>query len=500
MLTKKINIQSVFFILILSLIILYRYKVLVNFGFEYTDGDQSVMWQGVMDYAAGKFHEPRFYGQAYNSMLESLFAVPLYKLGIPVYKALPIITSFLALFPYLLIALLTFRKKSAFVGLIILSIPLLLPNEYELITCLSRGFVTGIFVASFGVISLFYEKKWSFFLLGVTSVLGYSINANSVIISFPCLFYLFLLNKKNITFYIYCGIGLLLGAAIHLWINSFYVLHPFYNLHRFTLKYSFDLMINSFDYLDNFFNDVIPLFWNQGFIFLLFYLLIGIILIVKQNFQLGIFLLSIPILIILTLGISKVHDGTDSVFFSLSRMYLGLPILIGISLIFIKKLKFNYLYFIIPFSFLIYKNITLENSIIENTSRNKNHLIGISKVSSVLKECTSLSNLCKQNNVDLVIVINDYNYAFINYGCTTCEKEFPKTLLPIYERRTWRLIEDEKIIYHTILLLDNVNKLDEQFNFVEKVKDKQDKYLIKNNQFRTIELLNKMGIETRTFK
>jgi hypothetical protein len=103
------------------------------------------MWQGVMDYSAGIFHEPRFYGQSYNLMLESLFAVPLYKLGIPIYKALPIITSFFTIFPYLLITFLTFRKKSTTAGLIILSIPLLLLNEYALITCLSRGFVTGIF-------------------------------------------------------------------------------------------------------------------------------------------------------------------------------------------------------------------------------------------------------------------------------------------------------------------------------------------------------------------
>jgi hypothetical protein len=105
-------------------------------------------------------------------------------------------------------------------------------------------------------------------------------------------------------------------------------------------------------------------------------------------------------------------------------------------------------------------------------------------VNPILKECKSLSNY--------------YNFAFINYACATCEEIFPKTLLPIYERRTWRLIEDSKTIYHTILLIDYDNPLDETFNFIEKIE--QGKFLIKNNQLQTIRLLNRMNIETREFK
>ena len=94
-LTKPAIINRNFIIIsaVWLLVLLYRYLTLQNFGFVYVDADQTVMWSGLLDYSSNTWHEPRFYGQNYNSMLESLLAVPLYKLGVPAYIALPIITT-----------------------------------------------------------------------------------------------------------------------------------------------------------------------------------------------------------------------------------------------------------------------------------------------------------------------------------------------------------------------------------------------------------------------
>ena len=74
-LSKK-NVFQLVYIVIVSTIILYKLYILEKFGFKYTDSDQSIMWLGAKDYSNGIFHEPRFYGQDYNTMLESLFSVP----------------------------------------------------------------------------------------------------------------------------------------------------------------------------------------------------------------------------------------------------------------------------------------------------------------------------------------------------------------------------------------------------------------------------------------
>jgi hypothetical protein len=81
------------------------------------------MWLGAKDYSNGIFHEPRFYGQDYNTMLESLFSVPFLLLGFKVQLVLPLITSILTLFPFIIISFFTFVKKSNFAALFMLCIP-----------------------------------------------------------------------------------------------------------------------------------------------------------------------------------------------------------------------------------------------------------------------------------------------------------------------------------------------------------------------------------------
>ena len=496
------NIDALIYIVLLFAVIWFRYLILINFGFKYTDSDQAIMWFALDNYSNGIIHEPRFYGQSYNTMLEAVLAIPFFKAGVSNYIILPIITSVLSLFPYILISIFTFRKKAKFISLVILSIPLLLPIEYSMLTSISRGFVTGIFVAVIGSISIFYHKsRWGFFIVGFLSIIGYSVSANSVLVSVPCLLYLFLINITNIKFYINTGIGIIIAGMIHFAINSFYIFNPFYNIRIYPLEYSFTLLLDSIQNMDRFFNNVSPIFWNQGFMSIVMLLFISFVLFRQKQSIPGIFLLLIPIIIILTLGINKIHDGVNSIFFSSSRMYLAIPVLIGLSLSFIKitNNKYYYLYFIIPLVMLTYKANNLDESINVNVS-SSHYFVSVCKVDEVIAECKKLSHICKQNNVELIIVINHYNYDFFTFACSTCTDEFPRTLRPSYERRTWRLVEDEKINYNNILLIDSDNHLSEKFEFIQRVQLNEDLYLIQNNDLYTMDLLNTLGVKVRKYK
>lgn len=486
-------------ILILATIGL-RYKVLLHFGFEYTDSDQAIMWNGLSNYANGEFHEPRFYGQAYNTMLEALLAVPLYKIGVLPYKSLVIVTTLITLFPFWLLSFFTFKKKSNITGLIILSIPLLMPIEYHLLTSLSRGFVTGIFIASFGTISLFYiNKKWAFFLLAFTSVLGYSVSANAVLLSIPCLLFVFLYNVKNIFYYFYSGIGLILGAGLHLLANGFYDANPNYNLHKYNLKYSLELIVEGITKFDYFLNDVSPLFWNLGFVWILVFLFSGIILVWKKRMRFGLTLIIIPALIIFTLGFSKIHDGSSSIFFSVSRMYLALPVLIAACISFIVKPRLGYYFFVIPLVVCVYNLLNLKSEVLANTGSNRNHVVAVSTIDKIYKKCKEINKICSAQDIELVVIVNDYYYDFINYGCPVCVENFPKTLRPSYERRTWRLLEVEKIVYSRILFIDESKKLNQLFLDIKPVESYKNVFILTNNTLPTMDLLDKMNIQVRSY-
>ena len=502
-LKKNINPDALIYLLLLILVIIFRYLVLINFGYAYTDSDQTIMWYGLKEYAASIFNEPRFYGQSYNSMLEAFVAVPLYKQGMPAHTALPLVTSIFTLTPYVIISLFTFLKKSTKMALVILSIPLLLPVEYSLITTIPRGFVSGLFIAGFGCISMFYPKsRWSFFLLSFTGMLGFSINFNSVLLFLPCVAYLFLENIKNKAFYLYSFASISLGLGIHLWVQYFYVINPFYDFHKIDLFYSFKTLITSVKKLDIFFNDVTPIFWKTGFLVLFMFVFIGVLLVRKKEYKEALPIIGIPVFILFALGIGKVHDGTLKIFYPYSRMYLAVPVLLATSLSFFKIKNNNlfYAYLILPVTFFIVQITTLNSAIKESLLPANDDKVAVATVDRFTDKCSHLQYICHIRHIDLVVVINHPDCDFYNYGCTAFMPNFPKTLRPSYERRTWRLLEDENKVYTNILIIDVLRNPFTDNDIIQKIPDEEAMFMIKNNTKRTMDLFNEQHIFYRPYK
>lgn len=499
--------ERVFFvsyIVIALLVLIHRYFVLKAFGFVFMDGDQSIMWYGLKEYAEGNFHEPRFYGQAYNSMLEALFAVPLRWMGMPVYKALPCVTTIFALAPYFIFSFFCFLRKRLLQACMIISIPLLLPAEYALITTLPRGFVPGLFVTSIACIAVFKPRSATWwFLGGLLSVIGFSVNSNAALLSAPCILYLWLGNMKTLRYYLFTGVGLALGLCLHLLVNRFYVTHPYYNLHDYDLLFSFDRLFKSFLNLDKFFNNNSILLWRSGFLNLLYFIPIALLLFRSKKINEGIAVIFIPFMIILTLGINKVHEGVIDIFFPYSRMYLALPLLLGVAVSFIPATAypaFLRFWVLLPFGYFVFHRDHPGEDIKRNVQGRKAEVVTVAKVEDLLSYCRKLQHVCKKYDVDLVVISFHYFYDSFNYGCPSCLDPFPPTLRPAYERRTWRLLEDEKRIYRNIFIIDMNRDFRAEFGFVKKLPEENDFYLVENNTVPTMELLQQLKIPCRPYK
>lgn len=480
----------------------YRYYILWVFGFEYTDSDQTVMWLAANNYASGLFHEPLFYGQSYNSMLEALAAVPLLYLGIPVHKALPLITTVLALLPYFLLSVLTYLKKSRIAGILILTFPFLLPVTYDCLTTISRGFVTGIALVSLNAIPVFLKpgSRWTFLLTGSFMVVGYLVTGNSLLLSAIFLGYLFLSNYKNKQFYWFTALGLAVGGILISLVLSFYWTHPHYAIHDYRIEMSVDYFLKAFQHLDKFYQHIIPVFWNHGW-FILFFPLsfaIGFQRLGKRTpfiLALGTFLALIG-----PLSVSKIHDGTGSVFFSYSRMFLSVPVILVFLLSF---LNFNrgyvgYILVFIPFIFLGVKAVNAPEAISENL--NKDTRISTWEVENLNGHCHKIDRIADRNNVELVILHSHWKKNLFNYGCPSLIRDFPKTLAPSFERRTWRLKGDKNTVYENILIVSVKKDYAKHYDFVQTLKNPFGFYLVKNNKTSTIELIRKMDMEVRDFK
>lgn len=476
------------------LVLLYRYLTLQNFGFVYVDADQTVMWSGLLDYSSNTWHEPRFYGQNYNSMLEAFLAVPLYKLGVAPYIALPIITTLLCLSSYFLLVIESYRDKKYMQAFFIACLPLLLPIKYTLITSLPRGFLPGIFVASLAVFrsNPATHPKGSF-RFGFLSVLSFSLNPNSAFLLIPFFVERATVYRRNLKLLKPFIVGLLLGIAVHVLAQTYYVLHPETIVHHLIgTEFHFGLFKEHIKDLDKIFNDVIPVFWNSGFFVLLLFPAMAFVL-YRQNQKLrSLALLIFTCGLILSLGLGKTADGTTSVIFPYSRLYLALPLVLGIAFSWIKlNLTLKPYMLLVPVIFFcihyIEYTVTIPNKYI------KNDVIAVTKIYRLEKSCVQINTICKKNSVDLILIHDSYFKDIINYGCASCVSDFPNTLRTNYERRTWQVSKFQDTVIRNVLVIDVGRRLDLLYP-KEVILMDSSIYLVKDNKVPTKKLIEKLKL------
>lgn len=460
------------FLLLLMLVLLDRWLSLAAFSFQFVDSDQTVMWYAAKEFAAGNFHEPRFYGQNYNSMLEALLAAPF----TPYFISLPLVSSLLTLLPYTLFAALAFRKGLHYQSLLILVIPLLLPLEYAFITSMPRGFVTGIAVAAMGGLTLFFpNRKWTFVVLGFSSILGLSLNPNAILLVAPLMLYCWLQQLRNKAFYLFLAGGALLPLLMHLGSNWFYHSHPAYNIHLLQpLAFSIKTFLLGLQSLTTFFSAIAP--WGPlVFIFLAFFAALHY----RDANRAAMWAVVLAFIgTLAALGINKVHDGDGTIFFHSSRMFLALPVLVALFTLLFQKIN-QWVLVLVLFlgmgSFVMkHYQLADKTQTITQPQLFDDSILQITSVDQLNLKCAELKQLMVTYEADLLVGVYDwktdsarYNVEFLNLyacGCPALDAHFPATLQPAHERRTWRLYEESDRVHNNLLLIGGDHVLTASIN------------------------------------
>ncbi len=458
------------FIVLLILLLVDRVLSLTHFGFRYTDIDQLVLWNGAIDYSKGIFHEPFFYGQPYNYMLESFLAVPLLWLNIPIYLALPLLTCFLAIVPYLLLALFFWWYKYPTWGLISLALPLLLPLEYNFLTSLSRGNVQAHVFIPFLFFALFHpENNRNILLFFLASGISIIANTSSLLFVLPAAVYIWMFHLRNKRFYLY-ALLVFPFLALDYWAKYYYKINPEKVLHEQSGMYlDGQTFIQSFSHLKHF-EFLFPGQSNLGWIYL-FVLILFIYLNFKWKKGKALLYNSSQLLLILmTFSVPKIQTEylNAGIFFTPSRLYLFLPLcmLWAFFLTFKNKINKDYL----PFSLLIlccfsfaYKQHNIDqtvNKVIEGTS------FPISEIKSLKERVKNLDAVIDDHQVDLVITNNTLGlnytqdgYAF--HGLSEYKSKGDTKCIVVNQtgdRRTWLYdeAEDAKCVLLHLYSLDSL--------------------------------------------
>ncbi|MBI3232606.1 MAG: hypothetical protein HYZ42_00950, partial [Bacteroidetes bacterium] len=450
--TKKHQNKIIYWSLF-AMMLIDRFLLLNQFAINYLDDDQCVFWNGAKEYAKGNFNEPYFYGQDYNPMLESLLAVPFLKIGIPVNIALPLTTSLMVVFPFMAISYILLRKRKEINAILIISIPLLMTNEYGLLTSIPRGFVSGTFISTFAYMSISIQKRYSFFAFSFFSILALYMNPNAVIVIFPLCLYVLLKNYSNYKLYVYAALGAIPSIIIYVLSKKFYEQNPNYLVHKmWDIKFSLDEI--KFKSKMHYFSEVTPITSNTNWASFGLIAFIFIALVVQKQYKAGICLAFASILIFLSLGINKVNDGYPTIYYSWSRMYLGIPILLALSIcsisIYQRSIYFKLVLAVFVCSYFLFKTSTLDDCIKKNIDTKADNNVTVGEWKDLKSQCKTIKNLASKYHASLVVI----NWKhFVNYACPCIYKEFPETIEPEHDKRTWQLLAEENKIRRNILFI-----------------------------------------------
>lgn len=490
---------NVLFVLCLVSILVTRVLLFFHINLDFIDSDQPFMWIGAKDYSEGNFFEPRFYGQNYNTFFESLVAVPLLWAGMPVYYAVPTATHFLFLFPFLFTASYLFTNKKKENGLLVLVVLLCMPSGYDILNSLPRGFVTGVFFSSFFVISMVNPMRRVALIINLLMVLlGYFVNANSVLVTVPFVFYMFLHHYRNAFFYcLLPGLALVFFGLYWLF-DGFYHHNPYYVVYGFQHQFSIRSLVQNLMHLDEAFAHI-SFFTNGNCLTLLAAIGATGYFVFKRDLKLFMTFVVFILVILFSFLSTKTRDGSFWPYYSYSRMYLGIPIMLYLftGQLVISNKTFVMLFVSMGLFFSTYKNVFINQEVTFHMQQKLWVGVHVVSLKQVLDAVGFYQDACKKQGVGHLIISNaHWLNTFLNYGGPAISSDFPSTEESNSERR-YRVREGNKHkVFRQFVLLAadyNLDKLlQNQNDFEVQRLDDFGLMLIKNNRIENDEFMRRV--------
>lgn len=302
---------------------------MVHTTMNYASDDLTVVWLGATDYARGIFHEPFFYGQDYGVMLEALIAAPFVALGCNPTPTVAIIFGVFALAPYLSIAVYHWHRKAWWPALLFAAMPLLLPVEHGLqITALNGLALIALVPLAWCIRPLLWQTAGLILVLS----LAVFINPNAALVALPMVLHHGMQHRGNYKTYLGAALGLV--PVLLLWTGARAFFHAqtaetVNTIFDWRMHFKPYMIGEAFKRLDVHFEWLAPLSGQVGSMALVLCMAAILLLFAQRNVQVALALVATLGLIMLAFCFAKVHDGSGSIFFPLSRIFLGMPLVLA---------------------------------------------------------------------------------------------------------------------------------------------------------------------------
>lgn len=457
-----------------------------QFLFRYADEDQTLLWHAAGDLLHGHIAEPCFYGQSFNSCIEGYLAAPLILVHmLPYWVAVPSVSIVLGLFPFLAMAWVAWRRGHPVLAATALFIPLSMPVRYAMLTGMPRGFVTGIALATIPCLLLLRKQaeptealpsRWQgrrkairYFFIGLLSVVALMLNPNCCLLLAPALLFAIATRIRQADFWLFSSLGAFLGALYPLGVFYFYFkLHDDYRFYHREEQYTWTFQ----DFQDYLHHLQVPLAdfvpaglaaWSTSWVLAAGFGGVLLYFLAKRQWPAALATIVSVGFTLFTIGFTRVHEGRSSVFFSYSRMYLALPVLPILLVLWGTHQKVNapklrirpwvtwsaMLGVVAGALYASHRRTQVMPEVIATELKNV-QMVQLVDVDEGRDLAKAVQTAADAQNAHLVLLASGQKrWTYLLPALTNCQ-----TLLPFYERRTWRLEEECFPRYTRILILD----------------------------------------------
>lgn len=469
---KSITIvRSVLAIQVLALFCLLV-KMYFSFNVNWVDTDQFLMWEGLSDFASGNFYEPRYYAQDYNTFLEPLLALPFYKLGMPVYYALPLATHILFVVPIIATVFIFLHYKKGWQAVIFMSLILAMNPSYFLLNTQPRGFVTGLFFCSFLLVSVFEPQRYGWLATNMLlAALAFFVNPNSILYSIPLALFVLLKTYQNKSIYIVALAALPTFWLFDNWFNGFYRTHPEYIKTGLSLGFSWKYFLENLHQLDSVFAQLSPFREGNSLFLILFFFYLLLLLLRQRKSQAIIAVLLFLLVLLVSFSLGKTLDGSTWAYLSYSRMYLAIPFVLAfmLSQTKLKKGAVPGIVAVVIIGWVIAGWTELDARLNKHFDDKNWNALGLIKTKDALNAMEVYAQKCKEHQQQFLLVSHSFWLnTGLAYGGKALLTWYPKTMENYWDKRYWVRQKYENRVLPEFMMISS------DFAIAEKLKGKGD--------------------------
>jgi hypothetical protein len=367
-----------------------------------------------------------------------------------------VITSVLALLPFWSVAFWCRREGYPLCSLLFLLCPLLLPVEWGMLTAMPRGFVGGLALLSLLPWTL---RMRTVPLRGfvVTLILSWAALCSSNALIPGGLFFLWLVTEdhRSLRFWFFSFLGVIPAACFQWYGSTFFATHPWDLMHPMDagdLTFHFSLMMDGLAHLGRHFRQLFPWPSQAGWGMSVALLLPLALLLYQRRWRPAALLAIAAGLVVLALGFTKVHDGCESVFFPLGRMFLGLPLTAAIAwAMVLRDLRVPkaglVLIGIFSAALVVVKHQITPRIVAWEMDHQDCATVAEARIDDLRNLASEVAKAAARTGADLVVPIRwpnlhldhakHYQAHFIAYACPVLHPGFPPVLGADFDRRSW---------------------------------------------------------------